>query len=98
MTSLINFRFLEVNPMFSPDHAFEFKETEDDKQKMKVVLYVSYCNINLQQYGIMKILRRRSLVKSLKKCFDELSIEAYYILPQAVDLGYSASLPSAQKV
>ncbi|GLU10103.1 hypothetical protein SLE2022_269260 [Rubroshorea leprosula] len=66
------------------------KEIEDGK--MKMVLCVSCCNINLKGYEHTMSERRSELVDKLKNVFaEDIEIKYYGIRPQEVDLLHSSS-------
>ncbi|XP_058001933.1 mechanosensitive ion channel protein 10 [Hevea brasiliensis] len=88
-------RYLESNPRrWRAEHSLQFKEIED-VNKMKVALFVNH-TINFH-YFAKRAKRRSELVLQMKQIFEELKIE-YNLLPQQVNLSYTASAPSAPPI
>ncbi|GLT47771.1 hypothetical protein SLA2020_214350 [Shorea laevis] len=84
-------KFLEEHPKsWLPKFRIVHKGIEDGK--MKMVLCVSCCNINLKHYEDTMSERRSELVDELKKVFTEdIKIKYYDIRPQEVDLLHCSS-------
>ncbi|KAF2287159.1 hypothetical protein GH714_038507 [Hevea brasiliensis] len=88
-------RYLESNPRrWRAEHSLQFKEIED-VNKMKVALFVNH-TINFHYFS-KRAKRRSELVLQMKQIFEELKIE-YNLLPQQVNLSYTASAPSAPPI
>ncbi|GKV13933.1 hypothetical protein SLEP1_g24892 [Rubroshorea leprosula] len=83
--------FLENDPKsWLPEFRIVHKEIEDGK--MKMVLCVSCCNINLKDHEETMSERRSELVDKLRNVFThDIKIKYYDIRPQEVDLLRSSS-------
>ncbi|GKV25440.1 hypothetical protein SLEP1_g34879 [Rubroshorea leprosula] len=70
---------------------------EIEEEKMKMVLYFTCRDINVQRSVPPMVWRRHLLMAALKNICGKQKIKCYNIRPQAVDLGYSTFLAPAPK-